>query len=156
MDNISKQYVAAVAALDQVPISFEVLAEAGRCFDRMAPVQPARDEAKMCYSNAAWLARTSGRMLHYVEGYAVSGQLMMPLAHAWCVDDAGQVYDSTWRDGHDYFGMVFDHDKVEDLRLLMKMHGIFENLIMLRHLDLEHVRHLLLDAALSPFPKERP
>lgn len=45
-----------------------------------------------CFMNAARLALDNPE-LTYVEGVAVS---VIPTAHAWCVDQAGQVIDPTW------------------------------------------------------------
>ena len=47
---------------------------------------------KQCYRNATVLSRERG--LHYAEGFAAS---IIPVLHAWCVDDNGTVIDPTWR-----------------------------------------------------------
>jgi hypothetical protein len=144
-ENASWQYITHVSNLSTVPIPFEVLAMAGRCFAEIAPTQPERGPKKQCFANAAQLARsTSG--LHYVEGYAVAGRLMLPLAHAWCVDDEGRVYDPTWPDGRDYYGVVFDRDRVEDLRQMTGSHDVLTNLEALRIRDLDHIKAMLFAA----------
>ena len=62
----------------------------------------------MCYSNA--FSHASRHGLFYVEGFALSGELMFQ--HAWCVDDAGLVQDPTWPDhaGRAYCGVAFTPD----------------------------------------------
>jgi len=63
-----------------------------------------RGESKMCYMNAYQLM-LDRRDLTYVEGFAAG---IIPVAHAWCVDKRGRVYDRTWADGAEYFGVKFD------------------------------------------------
>lgn len=43
--------------------------------------------------------------LHYYEGQATTESLGVPLEHAWLVDAEGKVWDATWKDGADYFGV---------------------------------------------------
>ena len=44
----------------------------------------------------------------YCEGKAVSYSLPLPLDHAWCLDEDGQVIETTWLEVADeYFGVVF-------------------------------------------------
>lgn len=62
---------------------------------------------KMCYKNAFLLLITH-RDLFYCEGFATFAGLSLPVFHAWCVDKNGKVYDPTWKDGGDYYGVVFD------------------------------------------------
>lgn len=143
-DNASWHYITEVSNLSAKPVPFEVLAMAGRCFDQIAPEPPARGPMKECFRNAGWLSRTT--RLHYVEGYAVRGRLMLPLAHAWCVDDDGRVYDPTWPDGTDYFGVVFERERVEDLRVMMKSHDVLTNLSALHPRTLDEIRQLLFAA----------
>jgi hypothetical protein len=62
-----------------------------------------------CFINAQRLARRR-KTLHYVEGIAEG---VLPMAHAWCVDRAGNVYDPTWRTpspgiGTSYCGVEID------------------------------------------------
>lgn len=43
--------------------------------------------------------------LRYFEGQATTQSLQIPLEHAWLVDKEGKVWDATWEDGLDYFGI---------------------------------------------------
>lgn len=68
-----------------------------------------------CYRNAALLALGDPRFT-YVEGYAA---YTVPLLHAWCVDDAGNVLDVTWRSREgtpEYFGVPFRRSYLEKRR----------------------------------------
>lgn len=46
----------------------------------------------------------------YFEGLATSAQLGIPLEHAWLADAEGKVWDATWKDGRDYFGVQIPRD----------------------------------------------
>lgn len=41
----------------------------------------------------------------YFEGQANTKSLGVPLEHAWLVDKDDRVWDATWKDGDDYFGI---------------------------------------------------
>lgn len=63
-------------------------------------------EIRHCYQNAFWTALQE--RLVYVEGYAVSSELDLPLLHAWNLDGDGFVVDRTWSPhGRLYFGVIF-------------------------------------------------
>lgn len=64
---------------------------------------------KECYYNAQLMALDSD--MKYYEGYAVSGQLPIPVEHAWLVSN-GKVIDITWYDlsKPDYFGLEIPKD----------------------------------------------
>jgi hypothetical protein len=56
-----------------------------------------------CFRNSALYAISHG--LRYIEGYALN---IIPVHHAWCADQAGKVYETTWdRIGSAYFGVQF-------------------------------------------------
>jgi hypothetical protein len=69
----------------------------------------------LCLKNASNLAKRRPD-LQYVEGYAISGPTSYPMFHAWCVDQAGVVYDPTWPDGREHFGVPLKLDFVLALR----------------------------------------
>jgi hypothetical protein len=68
-------------------------------------------EVGYCYQNALTLA-LADETLRYVEGFATHGNLPVPLFHAWCVDDDGNVVDPTWtyEEGSVYYGVEIDAD----------------------------------------------
>jgi hypothetical protein len=67
---------------------------------------------KRCFLNAALLVAGS-EGLRYVEGYAVSDGVGLPIHHAWAVDAEGRVVDPTWSViGDAYLGVVFDIDRL--------------------------------------------
>jgi len=62
---------------------------------------------KECYKNA-FLLMVGRKELYYCEGFATFPNLPLPVLHAWCIDKKGRVYDPTWKDGDEYYGVVFD------------------------------------------------
>lgn len=79
-------------------------------------------QQKACYANAQYLARTR-KGLRYAEGFATG---VVPVEHAWCVDEKGRVVDPTWDEERtigldagakpDYFGIAFDRETVRRIR----------------------------------------
>ena len=75
-----------------------------------------RKRERHCFQNAFHAAVQYG--LQYVEGYAYAG--LIPVHHAWNVDDQGRVVDFTWREANqnsspatwEYFGVTFDIEKL--------------------------------------------
>lgn len=56
---------------------------------------------KQCYWNARRAANRKGWT--YYEGYAIS---IIPMLHAWCLDEQGRLRELTWREvGDAYFGV---------------------------------------------------
>jgi hypothetical protein len=88
-----------------------LLADAEDFHGRHKPAEYAWDEIKMCFQNAAQLAIADPSLTYY-EGYAV-GRTALPIHHAWCIDEDGEVVDTTWREeGEDpgewsYLGVGF-------------------------------------------------
>lgn len=153
-EHASRDYVTLVANnFTPPPLSFEVLAKAGQVFPTRASEQPALGRLGDCYPNAFNLAILS--RLHYVEGYAIAGDIGLPLQHAWCVDDAGQVFDPTWADGHTYFGMAFKRHKLAPLMRHSGKICILDNLYLFADLGVDELRRRLLAAAL-PISMEEP
>lgn len=73
-------------------------------------------EMKLCYYNSYMtLANRDVDMSEwfYCEGYAIRASLLLPMSHAWLVNNAGEVLDRTWREDDDsddvygYFGVPF-------------------------------------------------
>ena len=71
---------------------------------------------KECYKNA-FLLMLRKPSLYYCEGFALCEKLPLPVLHAWCVDKEGRVYDPTWKDGTEYYGVVFNR-KFAEKRIL--------------------------------------
>lgn len=63
---------------------------------------------KHCYYNSQMIAAFSS-VYKYYEGMATNKKIGMSFEHSWLVKD-GQVYDPTWQDGVDYFGVHIPTD----------------------------------------------
>ena len=87
-----------------------------------------RGRMKECFKNAYHLADDSA--LIYVEGYATSLGLGVPFLHAWCVDTEGKVYDPTWKNGGEYFGVPFDLKYVRKTIFRREKFGVIDNVEM--------------------------
>lgn len=80
------------------------------------PVHPQANEfrfedcqPKLCYSNAQAIAVECPEFT-YVEGFAISANVMLPLEHAWVMKD-GYAIEPTWSEpGIAYFGIPFNRD----------------------------------------------
>ncbi len=128
----AKNYVYSFDELMQgYNLTFSFLKEFGKLY--LPPTGKGKGKHNQaCYSNSALKASAEG--LIYVEGYAMPKGLI-PISHAWCVDDEGKVYDPTWDVGYgvSYFGVPFDPDFVNETAALTGYWGgIFESLYLLR------------------------
>lgn len=83
-----------------------------------------KGKAKRCFRNASLLADRQN--LHYCEGYAET--IYGAIHHAWCVDDAGDVYDPTWREteGVIYFGVLIPRLVLARIICETGMYGVFD------------------------------
>lgn len=80
---------------------------------------------KECFSNSFKLAQDSG--LIYCEGLAMIPGII-PVHHAWCVDDTGNLFDPTWKSpGSEYKGIPFDVDYVAEALYNSGIYGIMDN-----------------------------
>lgn len=78
---------------------------------------------KLCYMNSYHLAERSG--FTYCEGYALG---IIPVFHAWCVDEHGLVHDPTWKDNlHAYFGVRIKLPYVRKTILRKESYGVLDN-----------------------------
>ena len=55
-----------------------------------------RGVPKRCFLNATRIVDGNPKSLTYVEGYAMSEKVTIPVEHAWAVDGEGNVVDTTW------------------------------------------------------------
>ncbi|MGM4913213.1 hypothetical protein [Rhizobium sp. 768_B6_N1_8] len=87
-----------------------------------------------CFNNAT-INAIQREDVFYAEGYAIDGNLPIPIHHAWLVNEAGEVIDPTWGDtiDHVYFGIAFDRSFVlETLAANNNEPGILVNLNLMR------------------------
>lgn len=111
----------------RVPIAFKLLLDHGKImvpkrFDRI------HGQRGLCYQNAF----SNMDLDHcYVEGYAMK-QGLIPLAHAWLMDEDGYAIDPTWADGHYYYGVPFDNDFIMEHADRTGYYGVFEGLYLLK------------------------
>lgn len=99
----------------------------GRQFYFACPISKV-GKPKECFKNAYLLAENKG--LIYVEGYAITKGVPVPTLHAWCIDKNDAVYDPTWKDGIDYFGVPFDINYVRKTMLKTRVFGVIDNIKM--------------------------
>ncbi|HNI35842.1 MAG TPA: hypothetical protein PLV93_10605 [Microthrixaceae bacterium] len=110
----------------------QVLLDHGQRFDRPDGPQPIFDPPllstpKECFRNAG-LAAQEHESLRYAEGFAFPAVVRMPMAHAWLIDEAGEVVDPTWSDGADYFGIIVPTDRMTALTVETGMWGVLGSL----------------------------
>lgn len=89
----------------------DFLLQHGEWFEpRALPSGIKRGAPKCCYANAMIVGRLLG--LKYVEGYAMG---VIPLEHAWCIDDRNRIYEVTWqKPGAAYLGVPFSVERADD------------------------------------------
>jgi hypothetical protein len=127
--HISKMGPLVINGQPIVPYSF--IARHGRLFIAVNKVEDCElMVAKQCYSNS-YTQQALG--LGYVEGYGMIEGLI-PLAHAWNVDELDAVLDYTWGSHRRaaYFGVEFSIEFVDDFVERTGYCGIFEGLYALK------------------------
>jgi len=78
-----------------------------------------------CFSNAANGALEYAN-LTYCEGYAIAGDLGIPMGHAWLIDEEGRTIDSTWENGHSYCGIALQNEDLCAALLATETYGLFD------------------------------
>jgi hypothetical protein len=129
-----KKYVDTVANVmaltSGVPVEYRVLQAHGQKMEPKAhPLTGTMDLGRCDHNSYKAMANTN---LRYCEGYAMTRGRMMPMAHSWLVDTDGWVVDPTWKDGCEYFGVVFDTLFLLKTVAKTKCLGIFGSLHMLK------------------------
>lgn len=128
------QYLAAMAQLQHVPSIF--LLKLGRSWAaQRLPRGVARGPQRQCYENAGRLALQQPGFT-YVEGYAYPSGLI-PVAHAWCVDERGYVVDNTLAEPGStvYFGVAFSRALLIEVVTTTKHWGLFGDYLTAEMLD---------------------
>lgn len=68
---------------------------------------------KQCFGNAIVLAVFNG--WKYIEGYAMTSQVSIPIQHAWNETPSGELVDNTWMNqGAAYLGVEFSVERADD------------------------------------------
>lgn len=101
---------------------------------RITP-SPFRGELKSCYQNC-FQALWNYPELSYCEGFAVSNEVLIPIAHAWLVNDDSLVVDPTRNEDFTdctYFGVVFTKEFVRKTAIKTKYYGILDNYRVDKH-----------------------
>lgn len=102
----------------------DLLLRHGRPYDpHPFPARLTRGTPCHCFDNAFTLARRSRGRLRYAEGYAAG---LIPVEHAWCLDDCGRVVDPTWDDGVAYFGVELPLEAVRAARRDDNLSALFD------------------------------
>jgi hypothetical protein len=107
---------------------YDVVLKQGKFFTPSAFPRPKgikKGADKECYTNAGRLALDHGEYT-YVEGFALASNLGgLPFAHAWCVDQQGNVIDPTWEtSGTSYYGVPFSTNFLRETILKTKHWGL--------------------------------
>lgn len=90
------------------------------------PADVPKDQDKECYKNASMLVMSHPE-LDYAEGFGqVRGLGDLTFAHAWAVDKAGNVIDSTWdhSESNKYFGVRYAREPYLKYLLKAKIYGV--------------------------------
>lgn len=106
-------------------------------YDRTRPLPDDVPQGQLgeCFSNAG---REVGGAYRYVEGLAITSGGIIPVHHAWLIDDDDNVIDSTWppdleavhgdEDGpREYFGLVIPDERVFEVITRRKIWGVLDD-----------------------------
>lgn len=96
----------------------QFLAEHGEAFPRYSSFRPQTQwRPKECFLNAMAAVQQHSRALRYAEGYLYDRKTGVAFLHAWAVDPAGDVVETSLNlleggrhDDHLYLGVAFDHE----------------------------------------------
>lgn len=81
---------------------------------------------RQCFKNATELHLKCSKRYSYCEGYALN---IIPVLHAWCVDQDGNVVDPTWPDQQDcqYYGVEIPRQYLVRTMIETEHYGILDN-----------------------------
>lgn len=98
----------------------------GQAFPVIPKPRDIRKQAdRACFKNAYYLAQERG--WKYCEGFAISPNVSFPIQHAWAANEDGFAVDSTWRpEGLAYYGVLLDHQMVDEILLDSRTFGILD------------------------------
>jgi hypothetical protein len=71
-----------------------------------------RGRVGSCHKNAYNIAQNNPNKYFYCEGYATSNNFAF--LHSWVVNKELEVIDPTWKNGIDYYGIIFRFSYVAD------------------------------------------
>lgn len=83
-----------------------------------------KDKPGMCYANAGRRAIEDPDLV-YVEGYACTDSLHLPVQHAWLLDETGRIIDTTWSNGVNYCGVPIKASALHEILDVTKRWGVF-------------------------------
>ncbi len=109
--------------------SQQLILENGLPFLKRITPSPFTGKPKSCYQNCT-SALLKYPELSYCEGFAISNEVSIIIAHAWLVDCNSFVVDPTWNEDFTdctYFGVVFANEFVREIALKTKCYGILDN-----------------------------
>ena len=88
--------------------------------DRMTP--------QACYSNC-WELCLDSENLTYYEGYGLKKGLIIPVSHAWVVNEEGRVIDPTWTEPETavYWGIPIDRNVLVEASTRTGMSAVLES-----------------------------
>lgn len=103
------------------------LLEHGELFSRPASPSTRFGETQACFMNAGAIALTDSQWT-YVEGYALLGDIQVPIHHAWLVSVEGELWDPTWDEpGSAYFGVPIKEEFLRRTVAEKECYGLFES-----------------------------
>jgi|GEM_PF-1663478 len=113
-----------------------LILDTGKPFEKRVEPTPFKGEPKSCYQNCFQLL--GKKNLYYCEGFATHNSYPLAFAHAWLVNDTGEVIDPTWWDvakfaNSVYLGVAFNEEFVREIATKTQKYGIIENDFMIDH-----------------------
>lgn len=113
---------------------YDFVVNEGQNFERHIddPCAGKKREPKQCFQNAFTMLyidwnESWGDWL-YCEGFAYGRGGVIPVHHAWLIDDAGMVVDPTWEtQGDEYFGVAFNRQWAKEAVLNKGTYGVVDD-----------------------------